>query len=75
MGQSPYARYIDHSNWTEIGVAGVLCCALPGGGAALTASLVIAGWVLTLAAMMLPTTLPLLYIFRRLTRAAPTGDS
>jgi predicted metal-binding membrane protein len=66
-GQSPYARYLDHGNWTEIGVAGSLCRVLPGGGDALAALLVVAGWVLMLAAMMLPTTLPLLDIFRRLT--------
>ena len=66
-GHSPYARYLDHGNWTEIGVAGALCRALPGGGEALSAVLVIAGWVLMLAAMMLPTTLPLLDIFQRLT--------
>jgi len=66
-GQSPYMRYLDHGSWTEIGVAGSLCRALPGGGAALTASLVVGGWMLMLAAMMLPTTLPLLDIFRRLT--------
>jgi predicted metal-binding membrane protein len=66
-GQSPYGRYLDHGSWAEIGVAGSLCRALPGGRGALTASLVIGGWVLMLAAMMLPTTLPLLDIFRRLT--------
>jgi predicted metal-binding membrane protein len=66
-GHSPYARYLDHGNWTEIGVAGVLCRALPGGGKALAGVLVVAGWVLMLAAMMLPTTLPLLDAFRRLT--------
>jgi predicted metal-binding membrane protein len=66
-GQGPYAGYLDHGNWTQIGVAGVLCRALPGGGEALTALLVAGGWVLMLSAMMLPTTLPLLDIFRRLT--------
>ena len=66
-GQSPYGRYLDHGSWAEIGVAGSLCRALPGGRDALTASLVVGGWVLMLSAMMLPTTLPLLDIFRRLT--------
>jgi predicted metal-binding membrane protein len=66
-GQSPYARYLDHGNWAEIGVAGSLCRALPGGGATLSALFFVGGWVLMLAAMMLPTTLPLLEIFRRLT--------
>jgi predicted metal-binding membrane protein len=40
---------------------------LPGGRDTLTGSLVVGGWVLMLSAMMLPTTLPLLDIFRRLT--------
>src|SRR5215472_281777 len=66
-GRSPYSRYLDHGNWTEIGVAGALCRALPGGSEAVTGLLVVAGWLLMLAAMMLPTTLPLLDIFRRLT--------
>ena len=66
-GQSPYSHYLDHGNWTETGTASALCRALPGGGAALAGLLVVAGWVLMLAAMMLPTTLPLLDIFRRLT--------
>jgi predicted metal-binding membrane protein len=67
-GQSPYGRYLDHGSWAEIGVAGSLCRALPGGRDALTGSFVVGGWVLMLSAMMLPTTLPLLDIFRRLTR-------
>jgi predicted metal-binding membrane protein len=71
-GQSPYSRYLDHGSWAEIGVAGSLCRALPGGRDALTGSLVVGGWVLMLSAMMLPTTLPLLDIFRRLT--APRAD-
>jgi predicted metal-binding membrane protein len=66
-GQSPYARYLDHGHWAEVGVAGSLCRPFPGGGEALTAFFVVGGWVLMLAAMMLPTTLPLLDIFRRLT--------
>ena len=66
-GQSPYARYLDHGGWAEIGFAGSLCHALPGGGATLSALFFVGGWVLMLAAMMLPTSLPLLEIFGRLT--------
>jgi predicted metal-binding membrane protein len=66
-GQSPYARYLDHGNWSEIGVAGRICHALPGGGVTLAAFFVVGGWVLMLTAMMLPTSLPLLEMFRRLT--------
>ena len=66
-GQSPYSRYLDHGSWAEIGVADSLCRALPRGRDALTGTFVVVGWVLMLSAMMLPTTLPLLDIFRRLT--------
>jgi predicted metal-binding membrane protein len=66
-GNSPYGRYLDHGNWAAAGVVGSLCRVLPGGDAAVAAILVIAGWVLMLSAMMLPTTLPLLDYFRRLT--------
>jgi predicted metal-binding membrane protein len=66
-GQSPYAGYLDHGGWAETGLAGSICSALPGVRGALTACLVAGGWVLMLSAMMLPTTLPLLDIFRRLT--------
>jgi predicted metal-binding membrane protein len=73
-GQSPYAR-LDHGSWAEIGAAGSLCRALPGGRDTLTGSLVVGGWVLMLSAMMLPTTLPLLDIFRRLTARRPDRRS
>jgi predicted metal-binding membrane protein len=65
-GQSPYARYLDHGRWSEIGFAGEICHSLPG-GATLSALFLVGGWVLMMMAMMLPTTLPLLEIFGRLT--------
>jgi predicted metal-binding membrane protein len=70
-GQSPYARYLDHGRWTEVGFTSALCRVLPGGEQALAALLVAGGWVLMLSAMMLPTALPLLDIFRRLTAQRP----
>src|SRR5262249_25488386 len=60
--------YLDHGNWTEIGVAGALFRALPGGGEAVTGLLVVAGWLLMLAAMMLAANLAVFRIFPR-----PTG--
>ena len=65
-GQSPYARYLEHGNWTELGSAAVICHALPGGDLLLPLTLYAGGWVLMIAAMMLPTTLPLLDRFARL---------
>lgn len=66
--QSPYGRYLDHGRWTEIGLAGSICRVLPNGTVVLPALLYVGGWILMTAAMMLPTTVPLLEIFRRLTR-------
>ncbi len=43
----------------------------PAGGALLPASLYVGGWVLMLTAMMLPTTLPLLETYRRVTHRRP----
>jgi predicted metal-binding membrane protein len=63
---SPYGRYLDHGSWTEIGLAATLCSALPQGEVLLPALLYSGGWLLMSAAMMLPTTLPLLAVFRRL---------
>jgi predicted metal-binding membrane protein len=67
--QGPYGRYLDHGRWTEIGVAADICRALPGGDVLLPGLLYIGGWVLMTAAMMLPTVLPLLSRFERLTAA------
>ena len=47
-GQSPYARYLDHGRWTEIGPAGSLCHAVPGGGETLSGLIFAGGWVLML---------------------------
>lgn len=63
--RSPYGRYVDHGQWTEIGIAAAICRAIPAGDLVVPALLYAAGWVLMIAAMMLPTTLPLLQIFRR----------
>jgi predicted metal-binding membrane protein len=64
----PYGRYLEHGDWTRIGLAGSICAALPAGEWLLPAALYVGGWVLMLAAMMLPTALPLLEVYRRLTR-------
>jgi predicted metal-binding membrane protein len=69
--QSPYGRYLEHERWTDIGPAAVICAALPGGTLLLPAFLYAGGWLLMSAAMMLPTTLPLLNIFRRMVDARP----
>src|SRR3954465_11239245 len=64
--QGPYGRYLDHGNWTEIGLGAGLCAALPAAGGALPVIFYIGGGVLMIAAMMLPTVVPLLERFDRL---------
>jgi predicted metal-binding membrane protein len=66
--QSPYGRYLDHGRWTDVGLAASICRVLPNGTVLLPALLYVSGWVLMTTAMMLPTTIPLLDIFRRLTQ-------
>jgi predicted metal-binding membrane protein len=66
---SPYARYLNHGNWSDIGLAAAICRALPGGEVLLAGLLYAGGWLLMTTAMMLPTTLPLLRRFERLTSA------
>jgi predicted metal-binding membrane protein len=66
--QSPYGRYLDHGSWTEIGLAASICRALPAGQLVLPALLYVSGWLLMTVAMMVPTVLPLLAIFTRITQ-------
>jgi predicted metal-binding membrane protein len=64
--ESPWGRYLDHGNWTQIGLVGSVCAAIPWGESLVPGGLYVAGWVLMLAAMMLPTTLPVLHVLDRL---------
>lgn len=64
--RSPYGRYLDHGGLSRFD----LVCVAPSSGPA-PAVLYVGGWVLMTAAMMLPSTFPLLEIFRRLTRRRP----
>jgi predicted metal-binding membrane protein len=66
--ESPYARYLDHGGWIE---STALCRALPAGQVLAPAILYVGAWLLMLAAMMLPTVLPLLDRFDRLVRERP----
>jgi len=68
---SPYGRYLDHGQWTNIGLAAYVCHSLPAGSVLLPALLYAGGWILMTAAMMLPTTFPLLSIFDRLIENRP----
>ena len=61
-GQSPYGRFLDHSQLP----------ALTGPGMGLLVFFV-AGWTLMVFAMMLPTSLPLIALFHAMTRDRPDG--
>ena len=60
--RSPYGRYLKHEQLGEIG---------PNVSLVLAAILYLVGWTLMTVAMMLPTVIPLLHIFRRLTARRP----
>lgn len=63
---SPYARYVDHGGWADGSSFLAACRALPAGEVWIPALLYAAGWLLMIAAMMLPTVLPIAGTVRRL---------
>ena len=63
---SPYGRYLHHDGWAGLALPVSLCAAWPAGAWAVPALLYGGGWVLMTAAMMLPTTLPLVRVFDRM---------
>jgi predicted metal-binding membrane protein len=63
--RSPYGRYLNHGQLGELALTGTT------GSVLLPLLLYLVGWTLMTAAMMLPTTLPLLEIFRRLVVRRP----
>src|SRR2546429_200091 len=68
---SPYGRYLDHGGWGDPGLLAALCRSVPQGELVIPALLYASAWLLMIAAMMLPTTLPLLGIFSRITASRP----
>ena len=68
---SPYARLLGHGGWGDASAIAALCRAVPGGDIVVPVVLHGAAWVLMIAAMMLPTTFPLLAMFRRITGSRP----
>jgi predicted metal-binding membrane protein len=63
---SPYSRYLAHGGWSDLALVAALCRAVPQGTVVVPAVLHALAWVLMIAAMMLPTTYPLLALFRRI---------
>lgn len=70
---SPYARYGLHDGWLDATAFAALCRAVPGGSVLVPAASYALAWVLMIAAMMLPTTYPVLGIFRVMTRSREDG--
>jgi predicted metal-binding membrane protein len=68
---SPYARYLAHDGWGDAGALAALCRAIPQGDIVVPALLHALAWVLMIAAMMLPTTYPLLAMVRRVIAGRP----
>jgi predicted metal-binding membrane protein len=66
---SPYERYLAHGGWREFGALDDLCAAVPQGAVVVPALAHALAWVLMIAAMMLPTTYPILALFRRIVGA------
>jgi predicted metal-binding membrane protein len=61
---SPYGRYLEHPGWADAASFAAFCRSV-----AVPASVHALAWLLMIAAMMLPTTYPLLVTFRRITVA------
>lgn len=70
-GTSPYARYVAHGGWLDSAAFAQLCRAVPAGTLLVPAALHALAWVLMIAAMMLPTTYPVLGVFRMIARGRP----
>ena len=68
---SPYGRFLEHGGWGDAGALAALCRAVPQGDILVPAALHASGWMLMIAAMMLPTTWPLLETFRRIVSGRP----
>jgi predicted metal-binding membrane protein len=62
----PYSRYLNHGDWSSLGLGSAICAAVPGGTWLIPFLIYCGGWVLMSAAMMLPTVVPLVRIFDRM---------
>jgi predicted metal-binding membrane protein len=67
----PYGRYLHHGDWTAPGLGTAICAAVPGGSRLVSGVLYSSGWLLMSAAMTLPTALPLIRLFDRMTDGRP----
>jgi len=63
---SPWRRFLDHGAWSDLAWLAALCRAVPEGERVVPALAYALAWILMIAAMMLPTILPLLALFGRI---------
>jgi predicted metal-binding membrane protein len=71
-GQSPYGRYLHHGGLGALNVDSALCRAFAPGPfreLLLPFTLTILGWVVMVVAMMVPSSLPLILVFQRVSEA------
>ena len=68
---SPYRGYLDHGGWGDALALSPLCRAVPGGEVVIPALVTALAWLLMIAAMMVPTVLPLVGMFRRIVDGRP----
>jgi predicted metal-binding membrane protein len=68
---SPYRGYLDHGGWGDAIALSPLCRAVPGGEVVVPALVTAFAWLLMIAAMMVPTALPLVGTFRRIVAGRP----
>ena len=72
---SPWRRLLDHGAWGDLAWLTALCRAVPAGERVVPALAYALAWTLMIAAMMLPTTLPLLAMFRRVVGNRPDAGT
>ena len=68
---SPFSRYLVHGGWSDLALVAALCRSVPQGSIVVPAVLHALAWVLMIGAMMLPTTYPVLAMFRRIVAGRP----
>jgi predicted metal-binding membrane protein len=69
----PYARYLDHGRWVDLPLLGALCRSMPQGELLTGMAFHGGAWLLMIAAMMLPTVLPLVDLIARIVAGRKDG--
>ena len=72
---SPWRGYVAHGGWGDAIALTPLCRAIPGGDVVVPALATALAWLLMIAAMMVPTVLPLVGAFRRAVAGRPDAGT